>query len=176
MNRNLEKNAFHILNLPHSFFLTKNLLDTAYEAQQKIYHPDLWNQHPPHLIKEIEKISAQINQAYQLLQEPHRRLKELMHKADALNHRVVPPETIFKQWEFMAAFEETHNKEELIINHLTKIYETIDLCTQSKDSALQNLGESLFLLTGLSHLLERAQLSFLYYDQYILSQRSIKKI
>lgn len=93
-------NLFSIFNLPISFEIDRDLLDSRYRDLQMIYHPDKFIEKSIEERNIVISISSNLNMAYRTLTDPLSRaqlLMKVMNWTDKDEDKVLDSETILEE-------------------------------------------------------------------------------
>ena len=74
-----DQNFFRIFNINDSFEINHKLLDKNYKELQKMVHPDKYMLNDKEVLKEAEKCSSIISNAYKILKDDFERANYLVN-------------------------------------------------------------------------------------------------
>jgi len=113
---NIDDNYFVLFGLPIGFQVDTEALASRYRELQRQYHPDRFAHHPEEQQKAVHW-SAQLNTAYDVLQNSVKRasyLLELASRPISLNTSIADTDFLMSQLELREQLDEAESVEQLV--------------------------------------------------------------
>jgi molecular chaperone HscB len=111
LNKILRQNCFEIFDLPYTYKIDKNTLNSKYQKLQKLLHPDKFVNHPDSLLS--IRVSAHINDAYNTLNSPHSKAIALLEQngiiLDLNVDKELPANVLMEQMELYEEIEDANH-------------------------------------------------------------------